>query len=153
MAEANSVRPARSAARQRVWHDLLGLIVAPVPAAMLWVLDRLWRSGDVVSGPGDWFDAIIGLTAGAYGIALLFGLPVHELLCWRRRDAWWHYALGGAAVTVEMFLIFLAVASKPFAEELVMLPTIAAHVMPTALLFWLVAVRPRRKAAGSPPPT
>ncbi|MGF7150991.1 hypothetical protein FHS96_004652 [Sphingomonas zeicaulis] len=152
MAEAGRVRPARSAARQRVWHDLLGLIVAPVPAAMLWVTDRLWRSADGVPGPGNGFDAIIGLTAGAYGIALLFGLPVHELLCWRRRDAWWHYALGGVAVTVEMFLIYLAISTRPLAELWIMLPTIGAHVLPTALLFWLVAVRPRRRAAGSPPP-
>ena len=152
MAEATRVRPAYSAARQRVRRDLLGCVVAPLPASIARAVDGFSSSVQEISGFADGLETVIVAIASGYGIALAWGLPVHELLSWRKLRRWWHYALGDVAIAVLMFLILVWVTSDPIAEQWIMLPIIGAHVVPTALFFWLVAVRRRPEAAGSPSP-
>lgn len=120
----------------RLLRPILGFVIAPavVPLAM----DTYEL---IVSPPEDAFFllALRFYARYAYGVALLFGVPLYLYLSWRGLDGWWHYALAGLALGSLPAIIALPPVGHWRLVQLFM--AVGAPIgLIAALSFWVIAV-------------
>jgi hypothetical protein len=134
----------------RVW---IGFLVAPgVPAILLYVFGRLWGYGNAaVAGP-------MLLAFPAYALALILGLPAHQLLQKRGLKGIGTYAGSGAAIglasvvaitVIQMIVAWTwtpdnsrALSLWRYSGRYMVIATLYAAIAGAA--FWLIAIRERQ---------